>query len=355
MEKPQMENIHIEKPQMENIQKEKPQMENIQMENSNNSLKEIFWTKEEDKILLNSIKQNGRNNWKLISNLLIDKSPKHCFYRYRKINPEIKKSKWIKEEDNILLSLHDIYGNNWSRISKIMKNRRPKQIRDRFMNNLDPKILRGKFSIDEDLKILELRNKYGNKWALISKHFENRSPDIIKSRYYSSIKNKNELLCFLQNLWKIDGKKNDLNSNIYINNENNDYNNDTNNYDINPYNYDYCKNHIDNNYILSSINSSNSSNIISKKQNKMDLLLDEFPEETETVNNSLFSLNDIIYLNSNSYISKSPLLEAYENKLEFDYNNNNNKININLDFVDIYNHSKNNEEISNFEENQKKR
>ena len=161
---------------------------------------QLTWTKEEDEMLLNSINIDGRKNWKYAATQLKNKTPIQCFYRFRKINPEIKKSKWTNEEDQLLISLHENYGNNWSKISKILMNRGPKQIRDRFINNLDPKIIRGNFTITEDLKILEMKNNYGNKWSQISKHFENRSPDIIKSRYYSSVKNKVELLYFLKSL-----------------------------------------------------------------------------------------------------------------------------------------------------------
>ena len=160
------------------------------------------WTSQEDEILLNSIKITSRKNWKKISSLLNNKTPLTCFYRYRKINPEISKSKFSKEEDNQLKSLHEKYGNNWSLLSRIIKNRGPKQIRDRIINNLDPKIQRGNFTHNDDLKILELRNLYGNKWSKISKHFENRSSDIIKTRYYSSVRNKVELLNFLKSLEK---------------------------------------------------------------------------------------------------------------------------------------------------------
>lgn len=161
---------------------------------------QVIWTKEEDEILLNSINLDGRKNWKYIATLLKSKTPIQCFYRFRKINPEITKSKWTADEDELLLNLHKTYGNNWSKIAKLMRTRGPKQIRDRFINNLDPKIKRGNFSISEDLKILKLKSMYGNRWSLISKHFSDRSPDIIKSRYYSSVKNKKELLFFLDSL-----------------------------------------------------------------------------------------------------------------------------------------------------------
>lgn len=185
-----------------------------------------IWTKEEDKILLCAINQDGRKNWKYIATLLQNKIPIECFYRFRKINPAIKKSKWTVEEDNLLLRLHATHGNNWAKIAKLMKSRGTKQIRDRFINNLDPKIKRGNFTIDEDLKILKLKMIYGNKWSLISKHFPDRSPDIIKSRYYSSVKNKKELLLFLDSLDNVNSSN--AQSNQIVNHQNQYSNEDEN-------------------------------------------------------------------------------------------------------------------------------
>ena len=175
----------------------------------------VFWTKDEDEILLNTINLEGRKNWKFISTLLKNKTPIQCFYRFRKINPSMLRTKWTEDEDIELQRLFDLNKNNWSKIAKIMKTRGPKQIRDRYINNLDPKIKRGYFKISEDLKILKLKNLVGNKWSLISKYFENRSPDIIKSRYYSSIKNKKELLFFLDSLDNSEEKNSGCCSNIF--------------------------------------------------------------------------------------------------------------------------------------------
>jgi myb proto-oncogene protein len=328
--------------QFENAKHEDTNIENTQIENSqmdNTQMKippiEIFWTKEEDKILLDSIRSNGRKNWIFISKLLNDKTPNQCFYRYRKINPDLKKSKWTKEEDDLLISLQKTLGNNWSKISRIMKGRGPKQIRDRFINNLDPKILRGKFSIKEDLKIMELRNKYGNKWSLISKHFDNRSPDIIKSRYYSSIKNKKEVLNFLKNLW--------IKEEIHLDNNISNSNND------NIYNYNNNNNisNCNNDNIFSSDLYTKSKTKTTNQINEEKFLLNEYPdsEETETVNNSVNSPSENNQINEqneiNCYISKSPLFQAFEEKFEFDYNKYTN-INFNSDFINLYdNYNKN--------------
>jgi hypothetical protein len=43
----------------------------------------------------------------------------------------MKKGSWKKEEDNLILNLISKYGKKWAKISKIIKNRNGKQIRDR--------------------------------------------------------------------------------------------------------------------------------------------------------------------------------------------------------------------------------
>jgi len=53
---------------------------------------------------------------------------------------------------------------------------------------------KGKFSLDEDLKLLTLYKKLGPKWATIAKFFENRTADMVKNRFHSSIKKNMKFL-----------------------------------------------------------------------------------------------------------------------------------------------------------------
>ena len=104
-----------------------------------NSFKKITWTEEEDKMLLESYKTFSRDSrWKLISAVLKIKSPNQCYRRYKTINPVFKKGRWSKEEDYLLLKLVNFFGRNWTFISKILKNRSNKQIRDRYEDHLNP-------------------------------------------------------------------------------------------------------------------------------------------------------------------------------------------------------------------------
>jgi len=100
------------------------------------------------------------------------------------------KGNWGKEEDQLVLDLVAKFGKNWSLISKYIPSRTGKQIRDRYLNTLDSNINRERFSQEEDKKILELYLQYGTKWSHIAKFFEKRTGDMIKNRFYSTLRKK---------------------------------------------------------------------------------------------------------------------------------------------------------------------
>ena len=161
-----------------------------------NKSKEIkkpnFWTEEEDKILKEKAKEFNFKNWKSISNFIPGKNPIQCSARFRRIRPGLIKGAWGKEEDSKLISLYEKYGRNWAAISKEMPQRTGKQIRDRFLNSLDTRYKRGKFSEEEDKMILKYHKIYGNQWAKIAKKIKERTGDMIKNRFYSSLQKDNK-------------------------------------------------------------------------------------------------------------------------------------------------------------------
>ena len=146
------------------------------------------WTKEEDSILLETAKLLEFKNWKKISDKLEGRSAIQCSARYKRIRPGIVKGAWSIEEDEKLKNYIKRFGRNWSLISKYMPSRSGKQIRDRYLNTLDPTLLKDKFSSEEDKKIIDFYCKYGSSWSLIAKKFNGRTGDMIKNRFYSSLK-----------------------------------------------------------------------------------------------------------------------------------------------------------------------
>lgn len=148
------------------------------------------WTKEEDGLLIELAKQFKEKHWKEISENFVRKNALQCFSRYKRIKPGIVKGSWKKEEDMKIIELVQKHGKVWSRISKALGTRNGKQIRDRYINVLDPEIKKGKFSLEEDEKLIELYLKYGPKWATIAKFYPDRTADMIKNRFHSSVKKR---------------------------------------------------------------------------------------------------------------------------------------------------------------------
>jgi len=151
------------------------------------------WTKEEDELLISLASKNKEKHWKEIAGRFRKKNSLQCFSRYKRIRPGIVKGSWKKEEDTRIINLVRQHGKAWAKISKLFGTRNGKQIRDRFINVLDPEIKKGKFTCDEDEQLIALFKKHGPKWATISKYFPNRTADMIKNRFHSSIKRKVDL------------------------------------------------------------------------------------------------------------------------------------------------------------------
>ena len=164
----------------------------LKKENKKIKLKAItkpsFWSKEEDNILMEKAKEYNFKNWNAIAKFIPGRTSIQCSARYRRIRPGLIKGAWDKEEDSKLLALYKKYGKNWAAISKEMPQRTGKQIRDRFLNSLDSKFERGKFTEEEDQMILKYYKIYGNSWARIAKKLKTRTGDMVKNRFYSSLK-----------------------------------------------------------------------------------------------------------------------------------------------------------------------
>ena len=148
------------------------------------------WTSEEDEILLSHAEKYGYRQWKKIAQNFNNRSSVQCSARYKRIRPGLVKGNWSKDEDKVVMKLVDKYGRNWSLLSKYIPTRTGKQIRDRFLNSLDSNINRDKFSVEEDEMIIQMYLQYGTKWSVIAKFFKKRTGDMIKNRFYSTLRKK---------------------------------------------------------------------------------------------------------------------------------------------------------------------
>ena len=146
------------------------------------------WSEKEDKVLIEKAKEFNYKNWASVAAFLPGRSPIQCSARYKRIRPGIIKGSWTPQEDAEVLKLYKRYGKDWSKIAKFMKHRTGKQIRDRFLNSLDSNLIKRKFTQEEDEQILYWYKVYGNSWSKIAQQLKGRTGDMVKNRFYSSLR-----------------------------------------------------------------------------------------------------------------------------------------------------------------------
>lgn len=158
------------------------------------SLKKTIWTPEEDDLLCRLMNQTHTNSWSSLVKFFPNKTAAQISGRWGKVlNPCLVKGSWTRDEDEIILNFVKKNGcGDWAKLALLLPKRTGKQCRERFKNHLDSSVSHNPFQKEEDEKLIELHEKYGNKWTMISSYFPGRTDNCLKNRWNSTLKKRIE-------------------------------------------------------------------------------------------------------------------------------------------------------------------
>ncbi|KAE9596930.1 hypothetical protein Lal_00007871 [Lupinus albus] len=101
------------------------------------------WTPEEDEKLTDYINKHGQGSWRTLAKRAgLNRCGKSCRLRWTNyLRPDIKRGKFTEEEEQLVINLHSVLGNKWSKIACHLPGRTDNEIKNFWNTNIRKKLL----------------------------------------------------------------------------------------------------------------------------------------------------------------------------------------------------------------------
>jgi hypothetical protein len=156
--------------------------------------KNTKWTQDENDYLMQLVEGQVNPNWNELCVMFPGKTPQQLAERWEKVlNPSLVKGSWTREEDELIMTFVQEKGTkDWTKLASLLPGRIGKQCRERWRNHLDPEVNRTPWTEEEDQILIGMFEKLGSKWVKIAEFLPGRSDNAIKNRWNSTLKKKLE-------------------------------------------------------------------------------------------------------------------------------------------------------------------
>ncbi|KAM1340160.1 hypothetical protein ACFX2H_038600 [Malus domestica] len=112
------------------------------MEGGGTEYKKGLWTVEEDRILMDYIREHGKGKWNRVNKVTgLKRCGKSCRLRWMNyLSPNVKRGDFSEEEDDLIIRLHKLLGNRWSLIAGRVPGRTDNQVKNHWNTHLSKKL-----------------------------------------------------------------------------------------------------------------------------------------------------------------------------------------------------------------------